>query len=149
VHTTFQRGRLAVAAASIALIASACSAPSGASDATIGFVTPSDGATVTVPFDVELEASVPLGEPETGNQHAHLYFDSSTDSSDYDIVYGTAAEVTRQLGPGEHTIIVALANPDHGLAGPTQQITVMVGGDSRGATDGASPAPTPPASIDY
>lgn len=147
-HNTFHRLRLAVAAIAIALVATACSARAETSDATIGFVVPSDSATVVVPFEVQLEASVPLGAPETGNNHAHLYFDTGTDSADYDIVYGTTWEVTRQLSPGEHTITVALANPDHSLAGPTQEITVTVAAGEDG--DGsAAPAPTAPPTVDY
>jgi hypothetical protein len=111
---------------------------SAAQGATIGFGAPQDGATVPIPFDVQLDSSVPLGEPSTGNHHAHLYFDTGTDAADYDIVYGTSWQVTRQLAPGEHMITVALANPDHSLAGPTQEITVTVG---RGGGSGGSPAP--------
>ncbi|HSL34153.1 MAG TPA: hypothetical protein VK871_10925, partial [Candidatus Limnocylindrales bacterium] len=53
---------------------------------------------------------------------------------------------------GEHTIIAALANPDHSLAGPTQTITIVVGeggsspGDSGGGDAVASPAAAPPTS---
>jgi len=84
---------------------------------------------------------VPLGEPESGNHHAHLYFDTDTASADYDIVYGNAWQVTRSLAPGQHTIIVALANPDHSLAGPTQRITVTVGAAGGPDDSGASPSP--------
>jgi hypothetical protein len=142
----------------IALLVAACGSGSQAAGgnadqpATIGFAAPTDGAQVTVPFDVQLEASVPLGEPETGNHHAHLYFDTDTDSAEYDIVYGNTAQVTRPLAPGQHTIIVALANPDHSLAGPTQTITVTVGetggsGGSGGTEGSPSPvaAPSEPA----
>jgi hypothetical protein len=146
--------RAIAAGAALALMATACSAGAGAgeqaTDATIGFVSPSDGATVSIPFDVELEASEPLDEPTTGNRHAHIYFDSSTDAADYDIVYGTTWQVTRELAPGDHTLIVALANPDHSLAGPMQEITVTVGADGGEATDGgAGASPTPPPTIDY
>jgi hypothetical protein len=50
--------------------------------------------------------------------------------------------VTRDLAPGEHTIIAALANPDHSLAGPTQEIHVTVSGadSDGGAAPPASPA---------
>lgn len=129
-----------------ALVAAACSAGAGqgsnAANATIGFVTPSDGATVSIPFDVQLEASEPLGETSTGNRHAHIYFDTDTSAADYDIVYGTTWQVTRDLEPGEHKLIVALANPDHSLAGPTQEITVTVeaGGGGASESGGASPS---------
>lgn len=142
----------------IALLVAACSGADGAGGAdapggdvagaaseSISLGQPADGETVSIPFDVRIDASVPLGAPETGNHHAHLYFDTGTDSADYDIVYGDTAQVTRPLAPGEHTIIVALADADHSLAGPTGEITVTVG-DGTGEGGGA-PAPagsTPP-----
>jgi len=136
----------------IALVASACTVGAGsgtdAEGSTIGFVTPSDGATVSIPFDVEIEADEPLGDPSTGNRHAHLYFDTSTDAADYDIVYGTSWQVTRPLEPGEHTIIVALANPDHSLAGPTQEIRVTIGDSGGGESEGGGVTTAPPP-IDY
>jgi hypothetical protein len=122
----------------------ACSSGSqsggGGQAATISFAAPANGAQVTIPFGVQLDSSVPLGQPETGNHHAHLYFDTGTDAADYDIVYGNTWQVTRPLAPGKHTIIVALANPDHSLAGPTQTITVTVGGGAGGT--GGSGGPT-------
>jgi len=140
----------------LALVVGACavnasgggSTGAAAGSATIAFVSPADGAQVSIPFTVQLESNVPLGAPETGDHHAHLYFDSSTDSSDYDIVYGSSWQVTRALTPGKHTITVALANPDHSLAGPTQQITVTIGGAGGGPA--ASPvAPVAPVAPSY
>jgi hypothetical protein len=127
----------------VAIVAVACSEAAGgnAGEQTIAIASPADGATVSIPFDVQLESSVPLGEPETGNHHAHLYFDTDTNAADYDIVYSTTWQVTRDLAPGEHTITVALANPDHSLAGPTQQIHVTVTGSGGGGGSGA-PAPS-------
>lgn len=127
----------------VALVLAACSTQAGAAgtnEATIAIAVPDGGASVQVPFDVQLEASVALGEPETGNHHAHLYFDTDTNSADYDIVYGNTWQVTRPLAPGEHQVTVALANPDHSLAGPTQSITIQVG---EGAAGGGSSAPAP------
>jgi hypothetical protein len=151
VRITFTSARSLTLGVAVALVTAACSAGSGegadSDGATIDFVTPSDGASVSVPFDVELEASVPLDEPETGNHHAHIYFDTSTDSADYDIVYGTSWQVERPLMPGEHTLIVALANPDHSLAGPTQEIRVTVDGEGGGSDAGSSASPPPV--IDY
>lgn len=146
-RTTLHAGRLVGLLASLVLVAAACNAGSGAggsSNASIGFVTPSDGATVSVPFDVQLQASEPLGEPSTGNRHAHIYFDTGTDAADYDIVYGTTWQVTRQLTPGEHKLIVALANPDHSLAGPTQEINVTVSGSPVESDGASSESSTPP-----
>ena len=133
-------------ASMVAVVAVACSEAAGgnAGEQTIAIASPADGATVSIPFDVQLESSVPLGEPETGNHHAHLYFDTDTNAADYDIAYGTTWQVTRDLAPGEHTITVALANPDHSLAGPTQEIHVTVSADG-GSGDGEAPAPASPA----
>jgi hypothetical protein len=126
----------------VAIVAVACSEAVGgnAGEQTIAIASPADGATVSVPFDVRIESSVPIGEPETGNHHAHLYFDTDTNAADYDIVYSTTWQVTRDLAPGEHTIIVALANPDHSLAGPTQEIHLTVSD----AGDGGAAPPTSP-----
>lgn len=140
----------------IAMVLAACSTGTqavgddagGGGAPTIAIATPADGAEVSIPFDVQLESNVPLGEPETGNHHAHLYFDTNTDSADYDIVYGNSWQVTRSLAPGQHRITVALANADHSLAGPTQTITVTVAGsDTQG--DASQPASSPPPAIDY
>jgi hypothetical protein len=102
---------------------------------------PANGAEVSVPFDVRLESNVPLGDPGTGNHHAHLYFDTGTDAADYDIVYGNSWQVTRSLAPGTHTIIAALANPDHSLAGPQTTFTVTVSGSGSSGGSSASPPP--------
>lgn len=112
---------------------------------TIAIASPGDGAQVSVPFALSLESNVPLGAPETGDHHAHLYFDSGTDAADYDIVDGNTWQVTRSLSPGEHKITVALANPDHSLAGPTQTVTVTV---TAGSGAGSSPAPASPSPSD-
>jgi hypothetical protein len=136
----------------ISLLVAACSTSAGqtagtaAQGTTIGLASPQNGAQVTIPFDVQIDSSVPLGEPETGNHHAHLYFDTSTDAADYDIVYGNTAQVTRPLAPGQHTIIVALANPDHSLAGASQTITVTVVDGGAGGSGGTGGSPAPAAS---
>ena len=145
-HASTRRRLSALLAIPIAVLVAACAASSqagggGSADPTIAIVTPTDGATVQVPFDVQLKSSVPLGAPETGDHHAHLYFDTDTNAADYDIVYGTTWQVTRPLTPGQHKVTVALANPDHSLAGPTQTITVQVG--AGGSSGGASNAPSP------
>jgi hypothetical protein len=140
-HSATQRPRFATIAALIGIVLVACSPGVGPGDGdmSLSISSPTDGADVSVPFEIELESNVPLGAPETGGQHAHLYFDSDTNSEDYDMVYGTTAEVTRQLAPGEHTITASLRNADHSDAGASQQITVTVL-----AGDGAGSTPPPP-----
>jgi hypothetical protein len=134
----------------VAMVAVACSEAAGgnAGEQTIAIASPADGATVSMPFEVQLDSSVPIGKPDTGNHHVHLYFDTDRSAADYDIVYSTTWQVTRDLAPGEHTIIAVLANPDHSLAGPTQTIHVTVsgsGGGGGGAGGAAAPSAAPSA----
>ena len=125
------------------LILAACNPGSsaGAGDLTIKVTSPADGAEVTTPFMVQIESNVPMGPPESGNHHAHLYFDTDISSSDYDLVYANSAQVTRPLSPGKHTIIASLRNPDHSDAGPSQTFTVTVTG-AGSAPPSAAPTPT-------
>jgi hypothetical protein len=146
---TRRRRRLAFVAllATLALTALACSddddtatsggggGASGDGDMTISIADPADGAEVGSTFDVTLDSSVPVGEPDTGRHHVHLYYDGNTAEGEYDIVYGTTATVDR-VDPGEHTIEAVIANPDHSTTDATDEITVMVG-DSAGASDGS------------
>jgi hypothetical protein len=111
---------------------------SGGGDLTLRVAAPADGAEVSIPFDVTLESNVALGSPESGNHHVHLFFDTDTASSDYELVYGPTVQVTRELGPGAHRIIASLRNADHSDAGASQTFTVVVA-DAVGG--GASPVP--------
>ncbi len=108
-------------------------------DLTLSVAAPADGAEVSVPFGMTIETDVSLGPPESGNHHLHLNFDGGTDAADYDMAYSNAVQVSRELAPGEHTIIVSLRNPDHSDAGPSQTITVVVTGS--GGDDAESPVP--------
>ena len=111
-------------------------------DLTLSIAAPTDGTEVSIPFDVTLESDVALGAPESGNHHVHLYFDTDIGSSDYELVYGPTAQVTRELAPGEHTIIASLRNADHSDAGASQTMTVVVA-DAGGAGANPLPAATP------
>jgi hypothetical protein len=138
--------RTLLLALALAFVVGACDAyaqgggggSSGGGDLTLSIAAPSDGAEVSIPFDVTLESNVALGSPESGNYHVHLFFDTDTASSEYELVYGPTVQVTRELGPGEHTIIASLRNADHSDAGVSQTITVVVAGAGGG---GASPVP--------
>jgi hypothetical protein len=142
-------------ALALASVAGACDAyaqggaggSNGGGDLTVSIAAPADGAEVSIPFEVTLESNVALGSPESGNHHVHLFFDTDTDSTDYEIVYGTTVQVSRELAPGEHTIIASLRNADHSDAGSSQTITFVVSGTGGG---GASPVPVAaPADLGY
>lgn len=142
-HHTRRRRRLTAAAllATLALTALACSddddsttsagGAGGSGDMTIAVAEPADGAEVGNSFDVTVDSSVPLGEPDTGRHHVHLYYDGETAEGEYDIVYGTTATVDR-LDPGEHTIEAVIANPDHSTTDARDEITVTVGDEASG-----------------
>lgn len=108
----------------------------GSDDLAISVTEPADGAEVGNPFDVAVDTSVDLGEPDTGLHHVHLYYDGNTDEGDYDLVYGPTFTVDRTLDPGEHTIEAVIANADHSLTDARDEITVMVGEAGAGAGSG-------------
>jgi hypothetical protein len=140
------RLRLLLLIGAVALLAAACGggglggygddgAAGDGDGTTIGIVTPADGAEVTQPFTLKVTSSVPLGDPETGRHHVHVWFDGQ--EADYKINYTDTFQV-EGLPAGEHVITAALANADHSLAGPRSEVTVsLAGGDgSRTATTG-------------
>jgi hypothetical protein len=142
---------LGAVVAALALLAAACSgdddddtvagdpgAESGGSDSgggggdgdlTISIADPTDGATVESGFQVEVDPSVDIGEPDTGLHHVHLYYDGNQSDGEYDIVYSADEPwtVDRDLAPGEHTIEAFIANADHSLTDASDEVTVMVG----------------------
>jgi hypothetical protein len=123
----------------VALLAAACGGGDGTSDAagagggemSLAIATPADGASVTEPFTLKVSSSVPLGEPDSGRHHVHIWFDGQ--EADYKINYTDSFQV-EGLPAGEHVLTAALANADHSLAGPRSEITVTVGGGDDGAT---------------
>lgn len=126
----------------LALVAAACggaSAGSGGSGSlSMQISAPVQGAEVSSPFTVTIDASVPLDEPSTGEHHVHLCFDGATCDTEYQLVYGDTFEVG-DLSPGEHTIEASLRNADHSDAGMSDEITVTVGGGGAGSDDSTEP----------
>jgi hypothetical protein len=145
------RTGLAVAAAAILLAAgcgdddddttaagSGSGGEGGGGDMTVDIVEPGDGSEVGAEFDLEVDTSVDIGEPDTGLHHVHLYYDGNQSDGEYDIVYSVDEPwtVDRDLPPGEHTIEAFIANADHSLTDASDEITVMVGeGAGGGGTD--------------
>jgi hypothetical protein len=110
----------------------------GDGDMTISIADPADSATVEPGFQVEVDPSVDVGEPDTGLHHVHLYYDGNQSDGEYDIVYSVDEPwtVDRDLSPGEHTIEAVIANADHSLTDARDEVTVTVGeGAGGGGTD--------------
>lgn len=126
----------------LALVAAACSS-AGASagrDLTLKIASPTGGASVSEPFKVRFDASVPLGEPTTGDHHVHLCFDggSCDELSQSVIAYGDSVMVS-DLSPGMHTIEASLRNADHSDTGVSATVSVDVsGGGAAGSQAGSS-----------
>jgi hypothetical protein len=131
--------RSSVAVIAFALLATSCGSDSGDDAGTtsgaekVTITSPADGATVQVPFKLAWDSTVPLGPPDTGKDHVHVYVDG--DESDYTVVGGTTFQV-KDLAPGEHTVEISLQHADHTPVGPTSEVTVTVEGG------GGSESPT-------
>jgi hypothetical protein len=126
----------------VALLAAACSdANAGSGDTSMTITAPEDGAEVSTPFTLTVDASVALDEPSTGEHHVHLCFDGADCDAEYQLVYGTTFEVG-DLPPGEHMIEASLRNADHSDAGLTDEITVTVSGAGGAGTDGGGTGDT-------
>jgi len=144
-----RRRRLALvlgAVLSIALLAAACgggddtasAGSSGSGSPTVAITSPTDGATVGRSFDVKLDVNFPIGAPDTGRDHVHLYYDGNTAQGQYGIAYGKTFTVTG-LSPGEHEIDAVVAHADHSVTNAhSQPITVMVSDSATGSGSSGS-----------
>lgn len=133
------RVRVVGALLALGLVAAACSsanASSGDGAMSISIASPKDGATVSEPFTLKLDASVAIDDPSTGEHHVHLCFDGAScdDLAGTVISYTDSVQVST-LSPGTHTIEASLRNADHSDAGVSTQITITVSG---GQTDKAT-----------
>jgi hypothetical protein len=142
-----RRRRLALvlgAALAIALLAAACgggddTASAGSSSPTVAITSPADGATVGRSFDVKLDVNFPIGAPDTGRDHVHLYYDGNRAEGQYGIANAKTFTVT-DLSPGQHEIEAVVAHADHSTTDAhSQPITVTVSNSAAsGATGGTT-----------
>ncbi len=108
---------------------------SGGGGPTLKITSPSDAATVSVPFTLTFTSSEPIGPTDSGKDHVHLFVDGKI--NDYEVVTSTQTEV-KNLSPGEHTIGVTLQHADHSPVGARAEITVTVTGGSGGTPSESS-----------
>jgi hypothetical protein len=108
----------------------------------VRIVEPTEGASVTLPFTIRLEARgvnvVPAdGQPTPGQGHHHLFFDVSPTPGDSvipktgEIIHlgsGASEFTVETLTPGPHRIIAVFANGAHvplaGVAADTVNVVV-------------------------
>ena len=129
------RSAHAASALALALAVAGCgsgtdTASAGSEDLTI--TSPKDGATVQVPFTLTWDSGVPLGPPDSGKDHVHVYVDGR--DNDYTVVGGTRFRM-KDLSPGEHEVEVSLQHADHSPVGPEASIEVTVAGGGSGGSD--------------
>jgi hypothetical protein len=132
---------------SLALLAAACgggddSASAGGASPTVAISSPTDGATVGREFEVELDVNFPIGAPDTGRDHVHLYYDGNRAEGEYGIAYAKTFTVTG-LAPGQHEIEAVVAHADHSTTDAhSDPITVTVTDSDTGAATSGTTATT-------
>jgi hypothetical protein len=131
-------------ALALASVTAACSAGSAAGgEASVEITSPATGSEVGRSFEVVFDAGVPLGEPDTGRNHIHLYLDGG---SEYEIVYDETHSVTG-LDPGEHSLVAVVANADHSETDARSSAVVVEVTDADTGAEGAD-GTAPPATSD-
>jgi hypothetical protein len=91
----------------------------------IEVTSPEPGSQVILPFEVTLNASVPLGPPAEEANHAHIWFG---DDQDTYLVVESETVMISNAPAGEHEMHVTLHHADHTPVGP-ETVTRLVIGD--------------------
>lgn len=119
--------RMLLATVAIAMVATVGTGCDGDPVESVEITSPVAGEVVTVPFQVTLEASVPLGSPADGLHHAHVWFGDDLES--YLVVEENVVEIN--FAPdGEQQMFVSLRNPDHTAAGVETSVPLVINGGS-------------------
>jgi hypothetical protein len=106
--------------------------PDTDAQSTLAIASPDDGGRVEGPLMLKFTSSEPLGPPEAGAFHVHVFFDGNED--EYEVVTTSTFEA-KGLSPGEHVIAASLRNADHSPAGAEDEVTVTVVDGSKGPKD--------------
>lgn len=120
---------LGLATALTAACADDASSPSGEAtgqqDAgtSLEILTPGDGDAVSVPFEVQVDTNVELGEIDDERHHLHVWF--GDDQSDFELATSTTAQVEEAPG-GETTLWVQVHTFEHQPASDPVSVTVTV-----------------------
>ncbi|WP_435359044.1 DUF4399 domain-containing protein [Haloarchaeobius sp. DFWS5] len=113
-----------------------------ADDASVSFVTPTDGQTVRGGVSVVMQAEnvelEPAGQPRDGAGHFHLIVDGDPTAAGEIIPadethfhYGDASTATvLDLSPGEHRLVLQLGDGNHRATDLTDEVTVRVEDDA-------------------
>src|SRR5262245_23586768 len=132
-----------VAFALTALVLFAACGGSGASASgpqSVAITSPANGSHVSSRFGVDLAINFPIGNPSTGRNHVHLYYDGNRKEGEYGIAYSTHFTVTG-LSPGMHHIQAVVALADHTPTDVHSRVITVDVGTGRG---GSAPSDTTP-----
>ena len=128
--------RLVGVLSTVAVLTAACGSDDSSGDdapRSVEITAPADGDTVGSSFDVELGLNFDIGEPDTGRDHVHLYYDGNMAEGEYGIAYSDTFTVN-DLPPGPHRIQAVVAHADHSLTDTrSAEITITVGDAGEGS----------------
>ena len=122
VHTTVRRVAAGAAAAGLAaaLLTACADEQTGSFVRVVG---PATGDVVTVPFDVTIDSSVPLGPQHEGFHHVHIWF--GDDEAAQTIGEGQVVQI-HHAPDGEHEMHVSLRHADHTYAGAETKVRIVI-----------------------
>lgn len=95
-------------------------------------VTPTDGEQVGLPFQVQVNTNVVLGETEDERHHLHLWFGDN--QSEFDVATSTTAQVEQAPG-GATTLWVQVHTFEHQPASEPVPVSITVGDGGTGGGD--------------
>lgn len=104
-------------------------APEAGDDITLAVMTPAEGATVTVPFEVSVESSVELGAIEDEVHHMHIWFG---DTSGQPLIIESDTTMIQDAPDGETTMITQVHTFDHQPVSDQVTVPLTIQGGSGG-----------------
>jgi hypothetical protein len=110
------------------------SLPAAGGDATLEVLTPGEGETVTVPFEVRVDTDVTLGPIADEVHHLHVWF--GDDQTNFDLYVSDTVQITSAPN-GATTMWVQVHTFDHEPASEPVGVPVTIeGGDDNGGRSG-------------
>jgi len=117
--------RMLASIATLALLAALGAGCGSEPEESVEIVAPVPGTAVSLPFEVTVEASVPLGSPADGLHHVHIWFSDELES--YLVVEHNVVQIN-YAPDGAHQMHVSLRNADHSSAGVEISMPLTISG---------------------
>lgn len=107
--------------------------PTPAEDISLEVLAPTTGDVLSVPFEVTVEVSVPIGPPESEDHHVHVWFGIAQDDPIF--LFETTMAVT-EAPEGDQTMWVQVHTAEHEPVGEEVAVELTIeGGSGAGADD--------------